>query len=74
MVMATLAWNLMCWFALSPEESGPPKIEVKRKAKKHRLLRMDFGTFRQAMIIDSDADHPQCTPHGLSFVGVVTIS
>lgn len=51
MVMATLAWNLKCWLALSLKESGPPKTKVKRKAEKHRLLRMDFSTFRQTMIL-----------------------
>jgi hypothetical protein len=51
MVMATLAWNLKCWLALSLKESGPSKTKVKRRAEKHRLLRMDFSTFRQTMIL-----------------------
>jgi len=51
MVMATLAWNLKCWLALSLTESGPPKAKAKRTAEKHRLLRMDFSTFRQTMIM-----------------------
>ena len=51
MVMATLAWNLKAWLALSLTESGPPKAKVKRRAEKHRLLRMDFSTFRQTMIM-----------------------
>lgn len=51
MVMATLAWNLKAWLALSLKESGPPKAKVKRQAEKHRLLRMDFSTFRQSMIM-----------------------
>jgi hypothetical protein len=51
MVMASLAWNRKCWLALSLEESGRPKQKAKLKAKKHRLLRMDFGTFRQTMIL-----------------------
>ena len=51
MVMASLAWNLKCWLALSLNESGPPKQKAKRKAEKHGLLRMDFSTFRQTMIL-----------------------
>lgn len=51
MVMATLAWNLKAWLALSLTESGPAKTKVKRRAEKHRLLRMDFSTFRQTMIM-----------------------
>ncbi len=51
MVMASLAWNLKCWLALSLKESGRPKQKAKLKAEKHRLLRMDFSTFRQTMIL-----------------------
>ena len=51
MAMATLAWNLKCWLALSLPESGPPKAKEKRRAEKHRLVRMDFSTFRQALIL-----------------------
>ena len=51
MVMAMLAWNLKCWLALSLKETGAPKVKVKRRAEKHRLLRMDFSTFRQTMIL-----------------------
>lgn len=51
MVMASLAWNLKCWLALSLRESGRPQQKTKPKAEKHRLLRMDFSTFRQTMIL-----------------------
>ena len=51
MAMATLAWNLKCWLALSLKEIGPPKQKAKRRAEKHRLIRMDFCTFRQALIL-----------------------
>jgi hypothetical protein len=51
MVMASLAWNLKCWLALSLRESGRPQQKTKLKAEKHRLLRMDFSTFRQTMIL-----------------------
>jgi hypothetical protein len=50
MVMATLAWNLKCWLALSLQETGPPKVKGKRRAEKLRLLRIDFSTFRQSLI------------------------
>lgn len=51
MAMATLAWNLKCWLALSLTVSGPPQAKEQRRAEKHRLLRMDFSTFRQSMIL-----------------------
>lgn len=51
MEMASLAWNLKCWLALSLKESGRPKQKAKLKAEKHHLLRMDFSTFRQTMIL-----------------------
>lgn len=51
MAMALLAWNLKCWMALSLKESGPPKVKAKLKAERYRLLRMDFSTFRQTMIM-----------------------
>jgi hypothetical protein len=50
MAMATLVWNLKCWLALSLKEIGPPKQKAKRRAEKHRLIRMDFSKFRQALI------------------------
>jgi hypothetical protein len=51
MVLATLAWNLKCWLALSLKESGPPSAKEKRRLEKQRLVRMDFSTFRQAFIL-----------------------
>jgi len=51
MAMATLAWNLKCWLALSLTESGPPQAKEKRRVEKHRLVRMDFSTFRQSLIL-----------------------
>jgi hypothetical protein len=51
MVMATLAWNLKCWLALSLKESGPPQAKEKRRVEKQRLLRMDFSTFRQSLLL-----------------------
>lgn len=51
MAMATLAWNLKCWLALSLTESGPPRAKEKRRLEKQRLLRMDFSTFRQSLML-----------------------
>jgi hypothetical protein len=51
MVIATLAWNLKAWLALSLRETGPPQAKAQREAEKQRLLRMDFSTFRQTMIL-----------------------
>lgn len=50
MVMAALAWNLKCWLALSITESGGPAAREQRRADKHRLVRMDFSTFRQTLL------------------------
>ena len=48
MVMAGLAWSLKAWAALLLPETG--RWKEQRCAEKRRLLRMDFTTFRQAMI------------------------
>jgi hypothetical protein len=51
MVMATLAWNLKSWLALSLVVSGSKETQANRNAEKHRLLRMDFSTFRQSLMM-----------------------
>ena len=56
MVMATLAWNLKSWLALSLVVSGSKETQAERRAEKHsaekhRLLRMDFSTFRQSLVM-----------------------
>jgi hypothetical protein len=43
MVMASLAWTLKAWFALSLPES--PRHRAKHQAEKRTLLRMEFRTF-----------------------------
>ena len=48
MVMASLAWSLKAWAALLLPEIG--RWKDKRVAEKRTLLRMDFATFRNAMI------------------------
>jgi Transposase DDE domain group 1 len=48
MVMASLAWTLKAWAALLlPEE---PRQAEEHRAEKHALLRMEFATFRAAVI------------------------
>jgi hypothetical protein len=48
MVMASLAWTLKAWSALLlPEE---PRHAQEHRAQKHSLLRMEFATFREAVI------------------------
>jgi hypothetical protein len=48
MVMASLAWSLKAWAALLVPES--PRHAAKHRAEKRRLLRMEFQTFRAALI------------------------
>jgi hypothetical protein len=48
MVMASLAWSLKAWMALLLPVEG--RWKQKHETEKHALLRMDFTTFRHAMI------------------------
>jgi hypothetical protein len=48
MVMASLAWSLKAWASLLLPERG--RWSEKHRDEKRRLLRMDFSTFRQAMM------------------------
>jgi hypothetical protein len=48
MVMASLAWSLKAWSALILPEKG--RWEKKHREEKQKLLRMEFATFRQAMM------------------------
>lgn len=48
MVMASLAWSLKAWSALLLPETGSRR--GKRREEKRTLLRMDFGTFRRALL------------------------
>jgi len=49
MVMASLAWSLKAWSALMLPETG--RWAEKHQEEKARLLRMDFATFRRALMI-----------------------
>ena len=48
MVMAWLAWSLKAWSALMLPEGG--RWQEKHREEKWKLLRMEFSTFRQAMM------------------------
>jgi hypothetical protein len=48
MVMASLAWTLKAWFALSLPETG--RCAEQRKAEKRTVLRMEFRTFQRSFI------------------------
>jgi len=48
MVMNSLAWTLKAWLALMLPERG--RWKQKRKAEKRAVLRMEFKTFRSAMM------------------------
>jgi hypothetical protein len=48
MVMGSLAWSLKAWAALMLPEGG--RWQERHQEEKRKLLRMDFSTFRSAMI------------------------
>ena len=48
MVMASLAWSLKAWSALLVPVHA--RWQEKHESEKNKLLRMDFATFRNAMI------------------------
>ena len=48
MVMALLAWSLKAWSAL--HAAGERALAGRHREEKRKLLRMEFSTFRQAMV------------------------
>ena len=48
MVMGSLAWSLKAWSALWLPEDG--RWQERHREEKRKLLRMDFRTFRRAII------------------------
>ena len=51
MVMTSLAWNLKAWWALHlPEPAGTGLQSTQRRQEKRRVLRMEFKTFKSAML------------------------
>jgi hypothetical protein len=51
MVMATLAWNLKAWLALSLPEPEPEDRTQQARTEKQQLLRMSFARFRQTVLL-----------------------
>ena len=49
MVMASLAWTLKAWFALSLPENG--RWAEKRREEKHSVIRMEFKKFLNAFML-----------------------
>jgi hypothetical protein len=49
MVMAALAWNLKAWLALALREA-PGRWQDRHAQQKQQLLKMEFKTFRHALI------------------------
>jgi hypothetical protein len=49
MVMASLAWSLKAWSALLLPEDG--RWGERHREEKQKLLRMDFATFRRALVL-----------------------
>ena len=48
MVVASLAWSLKAWAALLLPDEG--RWSEKHGEEKRKLLRMDFATFRRALV------------------------
>ena len=51
MVIASLAWSLKCWSALLIDERCSGRQQVFRQNLKRRLMRQDFQTYRQSLIM-----------------------
>jgi len=49
MIMASLAWNLKAWYALSLPAKGPWR--KKHQQEKRKVLRMEFKTFRNLFVM-----------------------
>ena len=49
MIMASLAWNLKAWYALSLPTKG--RWHKKHKSQKRKVLRMEFKKFRNSFIM-----------------------
>ena len=50
MVIASLAWTLKCWSGMLIHPQGHRQQKARQAALKHRIIRMEFHTFRQAII------------------------
>ena len=70
--MGSLAWSLKAWAALVLPEEG--RWQEKHREEKRKLLRMDFTTFRHAMMKRSGADPLDGAEDRLSVVGVESLA
>jgi hypothetical protein len=59
MVMASLAWNLKCWLALSLKETGRPKQKAKLKSGKTSPAADGLQHLPTDDDSDSHSNHPQ---------------
>jgi hypothetical protein len=51
MVIASLAWNLKVWSGLMIKPTGPEKEKKQQEAIKRQIIRMDFTTFRNRILM-----------------------
>ncbi len=51
MVIASLAWNLKIWSGLLIKPSGTAQQKAEQTAIKHKLIGMDFTTFRDRLLM-----------------------
>lgn len=51
MVIASLAWNLKVWCGLMIRPSGDSKQQAQEKEVKEQIVRMDFTTFRNRILM-----------------------
>ena len=72
MVMASLAWSLKAWAALQLPEGG--RWQKKHAEEKRKLLRMEFATFRRALIACAGADRAHRAEDRLPAVGLEPVA
>ena len=72
MVMGSLAWSLKAWAALMLPEGG--RWQDRHREEKRQLLRMDFSTFRQAMMSIPAQILSAGTKDRVSVVGVESLA
>lgn len=51
MLFASLAWNLKQWSALLVRIQGPPPHQAKQKEVRQKILRMEFATFLNGLLL-----------------------
>jgi Transposase DDE domain len=51
MLFASLAWNLKQWSALLVRTQGPPPHQAKQKEDRQKILRMEFATFFNGLVL-----------------------